>query len=360
MKDIVIKTSNNRILYYYAYGGICVKNLKSCYDNPIMIYPEAVGDFDVIEKENGCISVICQDNDGGIVYLCENEKSYLKSTLLKSKKQISYDKYFRMLKYKGEVYSFYIIEYEGKRILSFQQVEKENSLPYAVDEISNPYYFVFTDQHGVLYVFYEKDGICGYKYCVDGQWSKFDSIMNGRLMSAISVGEYIYTAVSGKEGGVLLKLDSVRKKCDMLNTGFFSESSDICLINENDSILIIKNTRGRIAVLKADACFSGFGRILTLTETDNLRRIRIKSSEYGCPDECYASVLNAVPKTVVYNLRTTQAGKRGSYHPESNVRSPQNGNTYNEIYGELNKIKIELDELKTQMIKFQNQKNENE
>lgn len=345
MKDIVIKTTDNRVLYYYSKEGICVKNLNVAYDNPKLIFPSGVNDFDVIEHSNGEIAVICQDVDGGIVYLTENEKSYLKSTLLRNKSKIPYDKYFRLVKQKNEVIAFYIVEYDGRKILSSQYVETDNSLPYAIDETSNSFYYVFIDESDVLYIFYEKDNKCGYRYFVGGEWSNYEIIHDGKLKAAISYTGDVFLAVASKEQGKIIKLQFSSKEWKISDTDFFSEGDDVCIVYEKANIWILKKADGMVSALKCNMTLDVWDKPMIFGTENNIFKLRIKSIyEKGCPDICFASMCNGMPKTLVYK-KLTDCVKR--YVSADSLS--KSDNQYCDYTDTIKKFNIELREIKKQI-----------
>ena len=83
MYDYIIKTLDERTLYFFENGGICVKDLSSKSNKYKVIYEDGVKDFAVEDLGFGKVGIVCQNKAGSIVFIKEDGENYIKTTLLK-------------------------------------------------------------------------------------------------------------------------------------------------------------------------------------------------------------------------------------------------------------------------------------
>ncbi len=100
-----------------------------------VLLSDACEDFCAISAGGG-LHLICQDKCGNIIHLSYDENSWQKITLLTSKAERPYPKYFRLLSMSGYLNLFYVISYKEKHMLIHQILGMEDRPPMVVDHIS--------------------------------------------------------------------------------------------------------------------------------------------------------------------------------------------------------------------------------
>jgi len=201
----IIKTANDRVLYFFIKEGLCVKDLLSPSDKYKIIYEEAVCDFCVIDTGYGEVGIVCQDDKGSIIFLRENNETYLKTTLLNNRSQLAYDKYFNLHKHNRWIGLSYIINYQGESLLSYQLVDEENQAPLVVDSVYDFNYFSFINKSNDIFYFYNREKEFGYKIY---KWSKkdfcdYEKLGDGKLLSAVNDNKGLYYIVYENENNFI-------------------------------------------------------------------------------------------------------------------------------------------------------------
>jgi len=181
---IVTETPEQIWYFFYQTGnGICFKKKnKNQWDHYEILFKDGQKDFDVTMDSRGNIHLICQDQLGSIIYLMYNGTQWHKYTILQSKSNRTYPKYFKMLLVNGWINLFYMIEYKGKNLL-VHQILDNNISPNVVDYVFNTSvpFRVAVDQTNNIHVYYQREaesGKLGYKIFLWSKksWSDFISI----------------------------------------------------------------------------------------------------------------------------------------------------------------------------------------
>ncbi len=369
MDNIIVKTRENRVLYFYNDKGLCVKNLINTNTNPKMIFEDARGDFDVVEISGGEVGIICQDKEGCIVFLRESGREYLKSTLLLNKNKSVYDKHFTLLNHGKWLSVIYIVDYEDKKILSHQIVDKENQMPYAIDEITNTEYFAFTDKGNNILLFYSKGFESGYRVYKWGskEWSDYIKISDGNIMaSADDFEENVYLLINnnGRQFYLNAKYNNLEfSKINEKTTGdnceaavMFFEDNDLWVIKENKDKLYGTKLNNKFETVSGPMFFGNdvYKKRYSIKTDEKIYRIR----------RCYGYETNNIPKLIVYkNLYDTSVVIK-----EKNIK--EEGEEICEFAGipirkespeeiEINKLKLKVSDLARRISRLENTINNN-
>lgn len=204
-KQYIFKLSNGRTvnIFYKENSGIYISalNKRNLWTEAAPLVKDAMPGFsaDMDKKDN--IYIAFQDRHGNIVRGSYSGDNWNVKTVLNSKNPSSYDKYLHTLCIEDRVFYFYVLEYSGNKLLSYQ-VQSNNgnlSTPKVIDYVSSGTTIPFTVIHkpqNELYIFYKsndkKNPLLGFKsYSFDkDQWGDFKSISNeteeGNIIATIS------------------------------------------------------------------------------------------------------------------------------------------------------------------------------
>jgi len=202
MTEHIVQT--NVGIYHFSYlpqSGLCIdeewsrESLVSMEnkvkDTKCALLDNAEPDFDVISDKDGTIHLVCQDSEASILHLY-HDGEWHKQVLLQSKTPIPYPKYFRIVIANDWVNLFYIIEHQGRRMLTHHILQNDDVTPNVVDVIDksecetessetgvNPF-FVTKDSLDNPILFYVKDGRYGYRqFCwSEKEWNAFTPLDN--------------------------------------------------------------------------------------------------------------------------------------------------------------------------------------
>jgi len=363
MNNILVKTSGKRVLYFYGKKGLYMKDLLRSNSNPKIIFNASEGDFDVIEVDNGEIGIICQDNEGSIVFLRETKDGYLKTTLLKNKSKAVYNKHFTLHSHGGWLSSIYIIDYDGKKILSHQIVDSENTSPFAVDEIKGTTYYSFGDSAGNIILFYNREKEFGYRVYRWGEkeWKDYVFLCEGELK----------TVSPGREGKFyILYSDGERDQCIVLLKNHLeirvsgkAEMGKSCenavMFFEDEFLWVIKEDREKLYGTKYNGEFERINGPLYFGNDSYKKKFRIKTGEKKYViSECYGYETNQIPKLIVYkNLYNTEEVLRETVRDQNEEIMDFAGisvkkETREQI--ELNKLRLKITDLQKRISKLEN------
>lgn len=305
MNNVIVKTSGKRVLYFYDEGGICFKDLIFQNKNPKMIFEKARGDFDVIEMSNNEVGIICQDEEGSIVFLRENGNGYLKSTLLKNKLKKVYDKKFTLHKQSEWITVLYTIENENKTILSYQIVDAENETPYAIDEVADKKYYSFTDNLGNLIVFYNKINEFGYRIFKwsEKEWSEYKKAGEGRIKACINEKNSDVFIVSEELYGekiIFFEKDNLSYVTQKI-TETKEKSEDAVIFLEGENIWLVREVKDKLYGLKMNREFEIISGPLFFGNDVYKRKYSVKTTEDKyIINECFGYEKNNIPTLIVY------------------------------------------------------------
>lgn len=203
-KQYIFKLSNGRTvnIFYKENSGIYISTLnkRNLWTEATPLVRDAMPGFSADMDKNDKIYIVFQDQHGNIVRGSYSGDNWNVKTVLNSKNPSSYDKHLYALCIEDRVFYFYVLEYSGNKLLSYQ-IQSSNgnlSTPKVIDYVSGatiPFTVIHKPQNE-LYIFYKsnekKSPLLGFKnYSFDkDQWGDFKSISNeteeGNIVSTIS------------------------------------------------------------------------------------------------------------------------------------------------------------------------------
>ncbi len=185
-KQYILSLSTGRKAYiYYSQGnGILMRwnSEDGKWQEPVTAAKNGLEGFSAcLDKEDG-IHMLYQDYGGNIIYMKYTEGAWNRRLLLRSRDQDTEDKQLHLACCENGIYAFFVIEYAGKRYLSFQDIlSSDNStVPKTIDQVGGfPSYRAFLDNTGGMWVFYRslRDGkkTSGFRTYENGsaKWGSF-------------------------------------------------------------------------------------------------------------------------------------------------------------------------------------------
>ena len=177
---------------YTEKSGICFCKMKSALISKYEVLLEnGQPDFDVCVDNDGVIHLACQDDGGNIIYLMHTGDTWHKSVLLQSKNPEPYPKNFCILQNRAWVNLFYIVNSQGKRLLT-HHILNNTSSPDALDYIDGEY-FAVQDKLGNNYVFYN-NGYRKYQWNRK-EWSDFIKLYDASPYPFVDGEEKIHLVI---------------------------------------------------------------------------------------------------------------------------------------------------------------------
>ena len=115
--------------------GLCLRKKEGARFLPFeVLLPTACEDFCAIEAGNR-IHLVCQEENGSILYLTQEEDTWHKVVLFENKSGTAYKKYFSMVAVGNFINLFYVITYQEKHMLVHQILTGEDRPPTVVDRV---------------------------------------------------------------------------------------------------------------------------------------------------------------------------------------------------------------------------------
>lgn len=184
-KQYIFNQSNGKILniYYKENTGLCMSLLsgKKNWMAPELITRNVLRGFSACMDDVDKIHIICNDKDGNILYITNKSDVWKTETILHSKKANAQDKFLNIMCTDYGILFFYILEYSGSPLLSFQILRDRGGLtdPKVIDyvTVTGTPYKVLKDKNGLIYILYkgyENTGELGYRTFINSslQWSE--------------------------------------------------------------------------------------------------------------------------------------------------------------------------------------------
>ena len=157
-KGKLIKKNCGDVFYFYIdNNGLCYRSATNV-RKPKIILKNAVFDFDVTCTDVG-FCVICQDDEGSIIYLKEKNGVFLKYTLFYNKSKNGYVKHFKIIENNNTLIAFYILDSNNDKMLVYHNLNNTNSVPEVIDCVTTCNYYVFNDSAGFLNIIYNNENI---------------------------------------------------------------------------------------------------------------------------------------------------------------------------------------------------------
>lgn len=306
MHDFLIKTSDERTLYFFENDGICVKDLSLKSNKYKVIYEDGIKDFSVEDLGFGEVGIVCQNKAGSIVFIKENGTDFIKTTLLNNKSQVYYDKFFKLKLHGNWLGLSYIIEYNGNNILSFQIINNENEPPLAVDCITNKTYFSFVDQNFDRIFFYNRENEFGYKIF---KWSRksfedYEKLNDGQIIYAINDFSDNYYIVYLNENKYYLK--TVKRKDDIFEINdypldFIDLFDEISMMIENENLWIVVKRYNFTFGRKTDINDILFSSQYNFFCEGEIRKIPVSVKDKDKKiEDCFGNLKDLRPELILY------------------------------------------------------------
>lgn len=356
----IIKTANDRVLYFFIKEGLCVKDLLSPSDKYKIIYEEAVCDFCVIDTGYGEVGIVCQDDKGSIIFLRESGGTYLKTTLLNNRSQLAYDKYFRLHKHNRWLGLSYIIDYQGEKLLSYQLIDEENQAPLVADSVYDFNYYSFINKSSDIFYFYNREKEFGYKIY---KWSKkdfcdYEKLGDGKLLSAVNDNNGLYYIVYEKENSFYLKVINT-KDFEFISydyvIDFLKPNDKINMIVEKNILWITVNRNGFIFGKYCSGEDFVFSSAYNFASEGNLISydMSINEEDYVF-EKCFGYSVNMRPELILYKdlLNTSKTKKEHNIiteDEESNEFFNIEKDKRDELEISLTKLEIRVKELEEKL-----------
>ncbi|MBQ4110392.1 MAG: hypothetical protein IJC74_05860 [Clostridia bacterium] len=243
-KGKIIKNNRGELYYFFIdNNGLCYKSVLKEQKSKVIL-SNAVFDFDVSWTDGG-FSVICQNDEGSIIYLKEKNGIFLKNTLFYNKNGITYKKYFKILIKDNIVNAFYIINIKEKNMLVYHRKITENSRPEIIDYVTDCNYYAYIDSENNINVVYNNENI-NFAAVSETGVPVITNSMNGNFICGMYHKEKLYSVLKSDKIYMLSDgTDTVKaeflKNCEFVIPYF---------IDDIFSLMYIKN--GKLYQLKAE------------------------------------------------------------------------------------------------------------
>lgn len=370
LNNEIVKTSDERVLYFFIKDGLCVKDLMNPTEKYNVIFEDAVEDFYAVDFDNGKIGIVCQDKSGSIIFLKENEGTYLKTTLLNNRNKTAYDKNFKIHKNGNWISISYIIEYQNSFILSFQIVNDEEIAPIAVEYVKDKNYYSFVmNNYDIFFLFNKEDGFY-YKIYKWGQKKFFDSekLGDGKLVSCGFDKENFYL-IYNKDKKYKLKIIK-NEDFDFTfydyDIDFVKDDDEINIVVEKDSFWITVKRNGFLFGRKANIDFNGFSDTYNFMNEGEIIncKLEINENDYEV-NNCFAYLNKLRPKLIIYKdlLNTFKTIKKplvSTSDDEFTEFTKIENKEPSDIEKKLTKLEIRINSLEEKMKKYAIGMNNNE
>ncbi len=342
MNDFIIKTNNGRSLYFFDDEGLCMKELTGYSNRYKLIYPELSGDFYVCDTGYGEIGIICQNKEGSIVFIKENNGDFIKTVLLNSKSKLIYDKQFVLLLHGRWLGISYVVEYKGNNLLSFQLADNENEPPLAVDYIYGKKYYTYVDDDYNRVFIYNKEGELGYKVF---RWSlkkfsEYEKLSDGKLICAVNGFNnecYILFKQDEKSYLLIIKQRGIDTTKEIHPLELPENYEDLTLMLDKNILWVIGKKSDFTFAYKTDINTISFSSQYSIFTDGKVKKIKTMFNDADKKAyECFGTVKDYIPELLLYkDLKKTH----------KQIREPEQINDDREkleLKRKLEKIEIRL------------------
>lgn len=119
--------------FYKSSYGLCFRKKMGAYFSEFEILEkDCQGDFCATTLGN-TIHLVCQGNDGSILYFCYEQAVWQKEIILKSRDKTPSPKHFALSVISGSINLFYILSYQEKMMLIHHILNRADEKPRVVD-----------------------------------------------------------------------------------------------------------------------------------------------------------------------------------------------------------------------------------
>lgn len=190
-KQYILKLSNGKTYNIFYKEGVglqaSILNKRNLWVDSTLLIKDANPDFSAVIGPEDTIYILYQDKHGNIVRSSYKNGDVITKPVLNSKNPTTYNKHLEVLCVNNEVYYFYVLEYSGNKLLSYQVQNSSGvvSTPKVIDYVKDcemPYK-AFQDSDNEIYAVYKGNDLkkpqIGWKKYIreKDQWSEFKSIM---------------------------------------------------------------------------------------------------------------------------------------------------------------------------------------
>lgn len=176
-----IKPSYGKIWHFcHNSEGICYSSiLGEQNSNYEVLLPDGEPDFDVIIDNNDNIHLVCQNQNGDIIYMTFDKEKWSKQVLMQSKSKENYPKNFCLQRVVNWINILYSLEYKNNRIVAHQIIGNDGETPRVLDYIDGDF-SVAKDKFNNIFVVYQSHTYQNFGYMVyiwsKKEWSDFVAI----------------------------------------------------------------------------------------------------------------------------------------------------------------------------------------
>ena len=143
--------------FYHNAHGICYCKMT---DENITEYSvllsEGQEDFDVLVDDSNCVHMVFQTNGGDILYANHFNGQWRKTTLLESKNKEYYPKKIMLKRVNNWLNVLYCIEYNGRKMLTYQLVDTNLGNPEVIDCIKDDFCCVQDSMGNIILLYYSE------------------------------------------------------------------------------------------------------------------------------------------------------------------------------------------------------------
>ncbi|MBO7208517.1 MAG: hypothetical protein J6V58_02140 [Clostridia bacterium] len=160
--------------------GICYSSISGKHTSSYeVLLPDGQPDFDVIIDNNDQIHLVCQNENGDIIYMKRAKDNWERETLMQSKSKENYKKNFAMILVGNWVNVLYSLQYKNSKIIAHQIIGNDGATPEVLDYIDGDF-SVTKDKFNNIFVLYQSHtyGNFGYMAYVwsKKEWSDFVAV----------------------------------------------------------------------------------------------------------------------------------------------------------------------------------------
>ena len=319
-----------------------------------VLMPDGRDDFDVCIDDSDSMHIVCQNGDGDILYINHFNDSWRKTILLKSKNKTSYNKDFSIIRVGNWLNVFCCIEYNDNRMLTHQIIDKDDVTPLVIDCIKYSY-SVAKDSFGNIHILYYSEtnkswGIKKYVWSKK-EWSDFSPV------SEICDCKMPFLFIDSEDKiHILFEIDYSVKEFYDGNIVLHGTGKNPFMVFQNGIVIMWEGVSdGKIFVKKeSDETPTVFmpGGFLK----PSIFKLRYTGYE---PDlnarNCFGNIYDGKVKTYGVNNFFAVSKKpvsRDISVTQNQIQNPNNSGTVTEnsenfIYIEIQKLKIQLNQLST-------------
>jgi hypothetical protein len=324
--------SVNGEVYHFFYNdssGICRrKYLANNFRNTESIYPEGLDGFCVHVDSGGSIHILCTNSSHEIVYLLYKNGSWHKCVITKNRADVT-PLFFKIGIAQGRIQLFCSARHQNNLIL-IHSVLGINAMPAVIDSLKDSRFTI----HGTRIYYSNSDGVLGYQDFSDGKPNQFIPIRENSAQPYVCDRGITYIS----EESVMFGDKNV-----------YSDpyASAPVLITAEDKLMLMWQSGGFVRYMTSSddgASWSGPMRFVSANREVQLYNLLIDCS-LSC---CYGSHTDRD----INMFGISEWSRPASKHAEKHLPAASNDDI------ELQKLKIMLEMMKTEVVQLKKQMKE--